>query len=468
MILMPYVQGITKSGLPFGVILLVLINTFVYFGPQSHDARRLERASIQYTESILPKVELPHYVDYLKERKETKKARTIESLLSSRQVWYALRIMQSDDEFMKQLRAERIITPDNENFEQWRDARTRLDSFFESSFVERFKFDTARPTFITALTHQFLHADAAGHLFGNMLILIFIGTAVEALIGTSRFLLGYLIGGIGAAAAFWLWRMNASEAAVGASGAISAAMGMFAVLFGTRRIPFFYFIIIYFDIIRAPALLALPIWLANEALQLLWSGGHVAYDAHFGGLVSGAAIALFWRSRALAKLTDEAPALPPEKNPLIHARRMMEKQNFDAARRDYARVAKTTEDCSVLRECWNVITLAPTTSPEYHDIVTAILRQRSRASDVNELVLQVFNHYLKNARPIPRISANTLAALAKRFLHLRRMEELEQVLRLLRSVAPAHPLRVELTEQAIAVLTETSDQGRAKALSSLL
>ena len=469
MILMPYVQGMTKSGLPYGVIVLVLINIFVYFGPQSYDARRFEEASSRYTESILPRIELPHYVDYLKGRREEQKARTIESLLSRQHVLSALNIMQDDEDFMKQLRAERIITPENENFEQWRGARLRFDSLFESRFIERFKFDTTKPTLLTALTHQFLHGDA-NHLLGNMLTLIIIGTAVEALIGAPRFLLSYLIGGLGAAAAFWVWRLHAPPTAlVGASGAISAAMGLFAILFGMRRIPFFYFIIVYFDIIRAPALLALPIWLANEALQLLWLGkGNVAYDAHFGGLVTGAAIAFLWRARALAKLETETTNVASTKDPLMRARQMMEEQRFDSARRNYVRVAKKTKSCTVLRECWNVVGLAPTISAEYHAIVAAILRQPSLSTETSELIIQVFNHYLKNARPMPRISASTLIALAKRFLYLNRPEELERVLRLLRSIAPSYPQRVELTEQAITFLADTGDHGRAKALHDLL
>ncbi len=472
MILMPYVNKLIKSGVPISVILLVLINAFVYFGPETYDARRFERNSAQYVESILPKIELPRYVDYLKTRREVQKARRIESLISRQAVLQALSVMQNDEEFMKQLRGDRIITQEDDNFEQWRGARIRFDSLFETRFVERFEFKSAAPSALTALTHQFLHADA-GHLLGNMLTLILIAPAVEALIGTRRFLLGYLAGGLGAVAAFWAWRLHMPPTAlIGASGAVSAAMGMFAVLFGLRRIPFFYFVVVYFDIVRAPALLALPIWLANEALQLFWLGqGNVAYDAHFGGLLTGAAIACLWRRPALLKLMEaegEISTPQPTKEPLERARRMMGAQRFDAARRNYARAAKATENCHVLRECWNVVGLAPTTSPEYHTVAIAILRQESLDPEISNLVTRVFDHYRKNARPMPKISPNMLAKLAQRFLHMRQPAELEVVLRLMRNVAPTHPLRAELTKEAMLLMSEEGEGMRAKALENLL
>ena len=54
---------------------------------------------------------------------------------------------------------------------------------------------------------------------------------------------------------------------IGASGSISGAMAMVAVLYGTRKVPVFYWLFVYFNTARIPALLLLPVWLAIEAVQ---------------------------------------------------------------------------------------------------------------------------------------------------------------------------------------------------------
>ena len=73
---------------------------------------------------------------------------------------------------------------------------------------------------------------------------------------------------------------------------------MFVVLFGARPIRFFYWIIFYFDFCVAPAILALPLWLANEAYQL-WAHPEspINYVAHMGGFVAGALLAAWFRWR---------------------------------------------------------------------------------------------------------------------------------------------------------------------------
>ncbi len=67
-------------------------------------------------------------------------------------------------------------------------------------------------------------------------------------------------------------------------------MGMYAVLYRLRRIRFFYQLFFYFNYVTAPALILLPAWIANELLQHLLGGQGIAYMAHLGGLLTGAAL----------------------------------------------------------------------------------------------------------------------------------------------------------------------------------
>ncbi|MCA9551397.1 MAG: rhomboid family intramembrane serine protease [Myxococcales bacterium] len=141
---------------------------------------------------------------------------------------------------------------------------------------------------------MFTHAGLS-HLLGNMLFLFLVGTSMEERWGRPRFLIFYLLGGCAATAAYSALQWGSDVPIVGASGAIAAAMGAFALLHFRTRIRFFYFILIKVGTFSAPAWLVLPLWF----LEQLWSTaeeaatrGGVAYSAHAGGFAFGALVAL--------------------------------------------------------------------------------------------------------------------------------------------------------------------------------
>lgn len=478
MFMMPYVTRLTRNSFPLGVILVVLACVIVFFGLQSGDERRYALMGDYYGTSVLPKIELPAYEAYLTKQSEAKKLKQFLHLKQAQAGYAALQLMQADDVFMGRLRAGGIITEDHPDFYDWQRARRQIDAMEKRLFTERFHFDTEHPTLLTAITHQFMHG-GTGHIVGNMVVLILVGPAVEALIGTLPFLLLFLLGGIGAAAGHYLATHGAPGGLVGASGAISAVMGAFAVLLGMRRIPFFYFVFVYFDVIRAPALLALPIWLVNEALQFFWLGSsHVAYGAHFGGLVVGALLVLPLRKRALARLlpegeaadggsSDKPVARPASALALQEARRLMASQRFDEARRAYARAASQTQgDVSVLRECLNVARLAPA-SAEYHAMMAQVLALSGEDVPTQTLVLESFRDYVQKAKPLPQIAPATAAALLTRFSQARCLPELDRVARLLHASAPTLPGLDALLAQAVHALRNGGDPLRASELSRL-
>lgn len=447
MLMMPYLRGVVRPSIPVGVILLVTINVLVFFGFQQRDGSRYQIAFDYYEHSILKKIEPEAYLEYLKAHGEEKQREEFEKLHKRDQTIHALRKMEDNDAFMRALRADQIVRPDNPDYGQWKQARQYFDGVINSVTSERYAFRTDHPSLLTAFTHQFLHGDT-GHIVGNMIVLILIAPAVEALIGTPLFLLVYLIGGLGAVAVHWLI-VGSGSGLVGASGAISAAMGAFAVLLRWRRIPFFYFVVVYFDIVRAPALLALPIWLANEVAQLFWFGSeHVAYGAHIGGLLTGGLLAWPLVRRAQARLLEPgAPADQPDGTPdqtqmlerhLTRARRFMRDHSYDEARQAYLQAAAHAGgDLEVWRECLNVAKLAPA-SPEYHKLVRALLRKTGRDAATHQLLLDTFRDYITLAQPRPNLDAELLVKLAERFQERGCVPELERTARLLHRVAPAH------------------------------
>lgn len=151
------------------------------------------------------------------------------------------------------------------------------------------------------VTHQFLHADAA-HLFFNMLFLWAVGGVLEVSLGPGRFLASYLSGGVFAALAHAAGNPGSSEPAIGASGAVAALIGIFAVRHGAEPLRLalvaLAFVAPRVFIVTWPGWIFPALWLAEQLLFVaLGSTLDIAFLAHVGGFAFGAALALVILSR---------------------------------------------------------------------------------------------------------------------------------------------------------------------------
>ena len=152
---------------------------------------------------------------------------------------------------------------------------------------------------LTAVTSMFLHADLL-HLGGNMLFLWIFGNNVEDAYGRLRYLIFYFLGGFAATALqtaitlFFADQASAEIPNLGASGAISAVLGAYLVLLPQARVLTAFFVILIF-LREIPAILFLGVWFVFQLWEGGWailhpqSGGGVAFFAHVGGFVFGAA-----------------------------------------------------------------------------------------------------------------------------------------------------------------------------------
>src|SRR3954468_6449363 len=168
------------------------------------------------------------------------------------------------------------------------------------------------PSWYTPLTSMFLHGGWF-HLIGNMWFLWVFGNNVEDSMGRIRYFFFYIICGLAAAASQTLVNPGSAVPMVGASGAISGVMGAYVVLYPKVRVHMLVILGIFITRIVVPAYLMLGYWFL---LQLVGGGlasgeGGVAFWAHAGGFVAGAALismfkdpVLVARHRALARTTD--------------------------------------------------------------------------------------------------------------------------------------------------------------------
>jgi membrane associated rhomboid family serine protease len=151
--------------------------------------------------------------------------------------------------------------------------------------------------YLTILFSMFMHGSLL-HIAGNMLFLWIFGNNIEDSMGRPRFVVFYLLGGVIAALAQTAVGVNSTTPTLGASGAIAAVLGGYALLYPRARVLTLIFIILFFTVVELPALFVLGGWFLLQLLDAstvsVANGGGVAYFAHIGGFLFGlATIRLF-------------------------------------------------------------------------------------------------------------------------------------------------------------------------------
>ena len=321
--------------------LLIMILCLIAFLMQGSDQQRSAEAWRFYQQSGTAKIEMAAYLADLERLGKPDKAADVRKTISHMPV-AAFHEMERDTDFMQRLRGNRIITQSSADFPGWRANRTRFEMLRGRIVTERFSLNGHEPSAVALFTHMFLHGDIM-HLSGNMAVLFVVGYTVEAALGPLGFLGLYMLGGLGAALPDLLAPSTTHSYSLGASGAISAVMAAYLVLFGRRRIDFFYWLLFVFGTARWPALAILPVWLANELLQnfVFDRGGHVNYMAHFAGLLSGALLigAYRWRrqgkSAALVHRQDADQAVREQQQ---RAEQLVAKMQFGPAALAYRKL----------------------------------------------------------------------------------------------------------------------------------
>jgi membrane associated rhomboid family serine protease len=156
----------------------------------------------------------------------------------------------------------------------------------------------ALPAVLTPLTATLVHAGLI-HLGFNLLIFVWCGTAVERVLGKTGLIVLYLVGAYAAALAQWATDPMGTVPMVGASGAISAVMGAFALSFGrakafTNNLRVNRWINVVWLLVAWVVLQLMMGWLAGGQGYLL------ATPAHVGGFAAGLLLQrplLLWRYR---------------------------------------------------------------------------------------------------------------------------------------------------------------------------
>lgn len=188
------------------------------------------------------------------------------------------------------------------------ETRNGVEFILNNGFVPALFATDPVGAFPSLFTSLFLHGGWA-HLLSNMIFLAVFGDNVEDRMGHWRFLFFYLVGGAAATGAHALFAGVSLVPLIGASGAISAVLGAYILLYPQQRVmtfipPLFLPWLVLSFFVRVPRffMLWLPAWVFIgywAFLQLLEAGasfrvaedGGVAWWAHVGGFVFGLAAA---------------------------------------------------------------------------------------------------------------------------------------------------------------------------------
>lgn len=156
------------------------------------------------------------------------------------------------------------------------------------------------PAWLTPLSSAFLHSGLL-HLSFNMLMLLFCGRFVEQALGPKLMAILYVVGAYAAAFAQYAVESDSMVPMIGASGAISAILGAYALLFARNKvdpvgpIPGYVVRIVWLTLA----------WIGIQLMVGLATSGNlqgIAIFAHIGGFVAGLVLTrplLEWRFRSV-------------------------------------------------------------------------------------------------------------------------------------------------------------------------
>ena len=170
--------------------------------------------------------------------------------------------------------------------------------FIPARMTNQLLLQGALPAVLTPWSSALIHGNWL-HLGVNLLILIFAGTQVERVVGKEGLVIAYLIGALAAATAQFVVDPSSAIPMVGASGAISALFGLYALFFGRPK-----------QVTQNQRLnrsihvaWLLVTWIVLQWMAGMLAGGQgvmLATPAHIGGFIAGLLLQrplLLWRYR---------------------------------------------------------------------------------------------------------------------------------------------------------------------------
>jgi tetratricopeptide (TPR) repeat protein len=218
-------------------------------------------------------------------------------------------------------------------------------------------------------------------------------------------------------------------------------MGAFAVLFGKKKVKIFYSLGFYFNYLKIPAIILLPIWIGNEFFQLFFGDAQqVAYVAHIGGLMGGAFFAFLILKFCLSLNEDvfgeipENDIAPLMEKALKHITELDMENGCQLLRQV---LAKDPENIDALTHLFNVYKQDSETE-EFHHTAKKLIFQLCHSYNTYEKANKIYQEYV-DLTPQPRLSPQIYLQLCGMFLTTGHLENAVKILTLLVKKVPNSP-----------------------------
>ncbi len=413
---------------PILSIILILISVGAYFTWQNNDKESEAIAFQYYIQSGLAKIETPAYIKY----PGAKDAATIKQLLTQQPLQayrLALKNIMVDGLFLSQLDGHEIIKPDHPQFKIWLQKHTEFKRLLNRIVKYKYSLKPYQYNLQSLVIHNFLHNDIS-HLIINMVFLFMFGFVIELAIGRSAYLFVFLISGIASGATLILLEPDAAYWVVGASGAIAGLVGFYTLLYGTRKIRFFYTVIVYFGYITAPALILLPVWLVYELLNQYLFLDQVSNLSHIGGLLTGALLGLIYK---------RYPRLIHQESIQDNSQQLKFKKKFQqaielVAQLDFNKAHKILNELlvnqpnniDVVKQLYYLEKIHPDTD-QYHVFAHQLIKLAGEKSGYEKLIHRVYTEYSQTAQPSAKFTPDLLYYLATLFSSNNYLDDAEKI-----------------------------------------
>jgi len=432
MLIIPLTGKISWRNPPAITICIILINCMVFFFFQSGEKEIFYEAKEFYFKSELAEIEIQRYIEYTKQKpKDMTNLKEPKELDEEALVRYQIQ-MDKDYGFLKRLRNDEIITSKDPVYAKWKRLRNIYEDKLSKVVFIKYGFRPAYKSLTASFTYMFLHG-SFGHLLGNMIFLWIVGCVLELGCGRILYTGIYLMGGLLSVGLFWLIYMQSTVPLVGASGAIAGLMGTFTVLFGKKKVNIFYSLGFYFNYVKVPAIILLPIWIGNELYQLFFSEiSQVAYVAHIGGLAGGAILGFI--SLKFPAILDENIFKEDPKDevtPLIEeALQSISELNMEQGRKLLNKVLeKEPGNLTALTHLFNVEKHTPE-SDSFHQTAKQLLYLLIQSTEPPITVYNIYKEYI-NLSNRPRLSPKLYLSISTICVETGHFENAKRILTIL-------------------------------------
>lgn len=413
---------------PLITLILVIANVLIFYMWQFSDQHYENDAYSYYETSNLDIIELKKYSQY---RKQLSKGDRPEQDDYHTGEFFAE--MLTDGQFQNKLENDEIIKPGDPEYVEWRNSRDNFKSLLDKSVSSKYALNPSQPSLLTYFTSMFLHADSA-HLIGNMVMLILLGLGIEILLGRLLFLLGYIIAGLAGNHLYVMLHSETFSYGLGASGAITGILGMAIMIYGLRKIYFFYFLFVYFDYIRARAIWILPLYILSQAIIYFVFDSNINIAAHLGGLSAGlifAGVLKLIPNTIRKEYVDESLAEEAYRKEFSAAQQLIASMKIDEARKKFEALAQRYHDDVRIQQQLFIISKYNPASEDYHRYAYKLLMLPGTDPATIKIIYDTYQHYASKAKPKPRWTPELLANIAIKFAAGGKLDDAEKIANIL-------------------------------------